>query len=132
MIFTPPRVRWGIVVLIALLAVGLIIFPGCGTTTPKPPTAEIVAHDGGAQNAGIISLDATGAVITPAKRDYYNALVRIYGDAKWKKGGLPIFAVPLKPDDGVTPKGDNYHITAAALTNLTVMHQWFKMGRTPE
>lgn len=130
----PPRLRWARLLVIALgLLVIVLLQSACGTTTVPPVRpAQTIAYDGDAQNAGILSLDTTGAVITPAKRAYYNALIEIYGDARWTRGGLPVFPVPKRADEGITPAGPNFRITRSALADLTVMHQWFKMGRTPQ
>lgn len=131
--YSTPRIRWISVASTVLLVIliGLLLM-GCHTVTPDPVQAQTISYDGGVQNAGIISLDNTGAVITAEKRDYYNSLIAIYGDAKWTKNGLPIFTPPLVKDQGVVPANGYFHITSAALANLTVMHQWFKMGRTPQ
>lgn len=118
---------------VSLLALVLATAACSSTQVVRPVTpAQVIAYDGGQQTAGIISLDATGAIISPAKRAYYNSLLAIYGDARWTKGGLPIFPVALKQDHGMTPAGENFHVTNAALVQLTQMHQWFKMGRTPQ
>ncbi len=130
--FTPPRIRWSAVALTMALLLTIACFAGCQTQVPPPVNAGEVAFDGGVQNAGIVAFNDTGAIITPAKRNYYNSLIAIYGDAKWTKGGLPIFAEPLKRDTGISPSGENYHIDFASLSKLTLMHQWFKAGRTPQ
>ncbi len=129
-----PRSRLSRLAGLVVFVVLLLALVSCSSTlTPAPvPPAQTIAYDGNAQNAGIISIDADGAVITPAKRAYYNSLIEIYGAAKWTKAGLPVFPSPLVRDDGITEAGDNYRITRGALANLTVMHQWFKMGRTPQ
>jgi hypothetical protein len=130
--FSPPRIRWVAVIITVALCVVVMTLASCSATIPAPVTATEIAFDAGVQNAGIIAFDATGAVITPAKRSYYNALIAIYGDTKWVKGGLPIFPTPLKKDEGIAPLGDNFHINSDALANLTLMHGWFKKGRTPQ
>jgi hypothetical protein len=124
------NLKWSL----SLLCVGLVLMclGACTTVTPPSVQATEIAFDGGAQTAGVIGTDDTGAIISPAKRAYCNSLAAIYGDAKWAKGGLPIFPVPVGKDDGITQRGDKFHITYEALTRHTLMHQWFKKGRMPQ
>jgi hypothetical protein len=129
-----PRLRSFFCLGILLMTFGFLLLGlvACSTTVPAPIHAEVIAYDGNVQNAGIVSIDANGAVITPTKRAYHNSLIAIYGDARWTKGGLPVFPVPLVRDYGITQEGANFRITADALAKHTVMHQWFKIGRTPQ
>jgi hypothetical protein len=112
------------------------LFAGCQsslTIKPKPVVSAVIAYEGTEQNNGIVSQDPTGLVITPAKRDYFNALIEIYGDAKWRDTGLPCFVPAVKKDFGITPQGENYHVDNGAIQNVYVlMVQWYKSGRAPK
>ena len=119
-----------------LLSVCLIPLVGCQSALiikPKPVVPAVVAYEGTEQNNGIISQDATGVVITPAKRDYYNGLIEIYGDAKWKDTGLPCFVPAVKKDFGITPLGANYHVDNGAIQKVYVLLvAWYTAGRAPK
>jgi len=126
------RLRWS---LVAVMAIGILLamhLCGCSAVVPKTVVADTVAFDGNEQNAGIVGVALSGSfIITANKRAHYNQLVAIYGNAKWPDH-KPIFAVPLQPDTGITPRTDGtFEITREAMINLTLMHQWFKMGRMP-
>ncbi len=114
--------NWRILPILLCLAVT----PGCFTSTVKPKVVEAqeIAYDNGVQNAGVLGLDDTGAIITPTKREEYNALIALYGKD-------PKFLPPLRKDDGVVVKGSNFHITNEALINFTEMKSWQRSGKKP-
>ena len=115
-----------------LLCFGLLGCQSVLTIKPKPVTTDVVAYDGTAQNNGIVAQDATGLVITPAKRDHYNTLIDIYGAEKWKDTGLPCFIPAIQKDFGITKSGEYYHLDNGAISNYALMVQWFKSGRAPK
>lgn len=83
----------------AALVMSAALSSSC-TKIPKPISTPTASFDGGVQNSGYIGFytNATGEtwmVITPRKRETYNALIPKYGKE---------FARPLTvPDEGLTP-----------------------------
>jgi len=118
--------------LITIFCIGLAGCQSALTVKPVVVTTDVIAYEGTEKNNGILWQDAAGIVITPAKRKYYNALIEIYGAAKWKETGLPCFVPALTKDFGITPAGANYHLSNGALQNFALMVSWYKSGRAPK
>jgi len=108
-----------------LAALFLVAAIGCSSLTvvPSPaPTPAAASYDGAEQNSGLVSLTATGAILTPRARERYNALMSEYG---------ALFTPPVTAVDyGVTPRVDgNYDITREGLAKFLACSDWHRMGR---
>lgn len=74
--------------------------------------------------------DDTGYRLTRADRDRYNALIEVYGAAKFDDGA-PVFVPALKKDQGVTPAADPaypFHMTFAARVDFAELKAMQKMA----
>ena len=105
----------------AALIILCFALAGCGTVIPSTVRSSAASYDGNDQNSGIISASAEGYVVTAHFRDRYNALVAIYGRD---------FAVPLKPDDGLTNNGQ-WVIDRQHLSQFLEMSAWSRAGLQP-
>ena len=117
-----------------LLLLALVMLTGCPSLLvikPKPVVTEVVPYSGADQNNGVLSQDSTGILITAGKRDEYNALIAIYGSARWVTG-LPCFVPALKPDFGITAVPPNYHLNNEGVQQLALMKSWLKQGKAPK
>lgn len=126
---------------VVLGLLGFILFSaaGCSSTViqTKAAKATVIAYDGNDQNAGMLKLDAKGAVFTEKKIAEYRELVKVYGRGTNAYKILP----PVKPNDGVAEKPGAaegfpehekvYRMDNEHLTWFDAFFKWRKMGRTP-
>lgn len=133
------KVSWLFLALLTLVvALGLTV--GCGTVTPKQVESKSASFDGNTNSSGWLGFSTGRAcdapvslkppskdgwpwgVITLNARARYNVLVKRYGNNSE-------FLIPLKPDDGIYPRCENFSIDREHLEYFGVMNQWFKQGK---
>lgn len=78
-----------------------LLTAGCGSTltiAPKPVSAQVVAFDENAQNAGVIDCDARGCLVTPGWMKRYGAMEKE-------------FRRSVAGDSSIKSEGENYRVS---------------------
>lgn len=92
--------KWVMAVIFALVVLWVVMLvTSCSSTViPRPVDAGTVALEGNNQDAGVLSIDDQGAIITEHKKAEYDALVALYGR------GTDAYAItpPVVPGAGLT------------------------------
>lgn len=106
-----------------LFVLGLALGAGGCTITPARVDGS-ASYDGAEANSGVLSLEKTGAVVTPRVVERYVALLDLYRTA---------FVPRVNPTDGVAKRPDGTcFITNEVLERLILMAEWRRMGRKPD
>ncbi len=98
---------------------------GCtSTVVPRPIEKSAPSFSGAQANSGLVGTNGPGwFVITPAARDRYNGLVKLYGR---------YYVPPLKRDAGLVTTGALYQIDGEHLSKFIQMGYWFSEGKPPK
>lgn len=126
-------------VMLALVLAWAVFVSGCSSTViPQRVEATEVAFEGNTQNAGVLAVDRSGAVITERKRAEYLALVKVYGRGT---ADYPI-EPKVSPKAGLTRLSGKeagfpehewvWAIDAEHLTWFITFRDWQRAGRKPK
>lgn len=105
-------------------AVALALVVSACTVTPDRVSPGSASYDNGEANSGVLSLEKTGAIVTPRLVERYRALLEVYRAA---------FVPKVDPAAGVLRNPDGtYFISNEVLERLILLSDWRRMGRKPD